>query len=357
MSFITIYAGLFLFSDKQEVNVEPKETTAPFPIIYKHVSTIFSGNKQEINILEIDLGDKRVSIKPALSYDNIFGFELLSSIAMRNKAYAIVNAGFFYKHGNPSGMVSVDGKIISKSTGKYPVLSINKGLAELNEIKLKITLSSNQNIVNIDSINEYNPNKGIILYTSEFGSNNRINTGNISVIIKNNLITSIDRYVGEVKIPKEGMVLTFLKPYKYSIEDMPLKVGDRVKLEYAPSLGEGFNAYECGSWIVKTGKVVIGVKDPWVGVMTNHDPRTIVGIKNNGHLVLMTIDGRQPGHSIGMTGKELAAFILDNGISNAAMLDGGASTEMIVEGKIVNKTSAGGQERPVGGGIVVRLDS
>jgi exopolysaccharide biosynthesis protein len=91
--------------------------------------------------------------------------------------------------------------------------------------------------------------------------------------------------------------------------------------------------------------------------MTNHDPRTIVGIKNDGNVVFITIDGRQPGFSIGMTGKELGAFILSYGINNAAMLDGGASTEMIVQGKIVNRLSAGGQERPVGGGIVVQLTS
>ena len=70
-------------------------------------------------------------------------------------------------------------------------------------------------------------------------------------------------------------------------------------------------------------------------------------------VILMTIDGRQPGYSIGMTGKELGNFILSYGINNAAMLDGGASTEMIVKGKIVNKPSGEGRERPVGGGIVL----
>jgi exopolysaccharide biosynthesis protein len=70
--------------------------------------------------------------------------------------------------------------------------------------------------------------------------------------------------------------------------------------------------------------------------------------------VLLTADGRQPGYSAGLTGRELGELLLELGISNAAMLDGGASTEMIVDGKIVNRPSFKGQERPLGGALIVR---
>jgi exopolysaccharide biosynthesis protein len=355
VSFITIYAGHFLFSEKQQVAEESKKKVEPFPILYKHVSTMISGYKQEIDILQLNPNDKRVNIKPALSYNSLFGFEKLSSIALRNNAYSAVNAGFFYMYGNPSGMVAIDGKIINMSTGKFPVLIMNNGKAELKEVKLRISLSNVQSEIKVDSVNTFNQPKGTIIYTPEFGNDNRINKENISVSIVNNIVTSIDKYSGKVKIPKDGVLLTFLKPYKYNDENFPLKVGDSINLSFSPNLGEKFNAYECGSWIVKAGKVVIGDRDPWVGVMTNHDPRTIVGIRDDGQVIFMTIDGRQPKYSIGMTGKELGDFILSYGINNAAMLDGGASTEMIIRGKIVNRPSDDGRERPVGGGIVVQL--
>ena len=355
VSFITIYAGHFLFSEKQDVLEESKKKVEPFPILYKHLSTAISGYKQEIDILQVNPKDKRVIIKPALSYNSLFGFENLSSIALHNKAYSAVNAGFFYMYGNPTGMVAIDGKIINMSTGKFPVLIVNNGKAALKEVKLRINLSNSQNKIRVDSLNTFEQPKGTIIYTPEFGTDNRINKENISVSIVNNVVTVIDKYSGKVKIPKDGILLTFLKPYKYNEENFPFKVGDYVNLDFSPNLGEKINAYECGSWIVKAGKVVIRERDPWVGVMTNHDPRTIVGIRDDGQVILMTIDGRQRNYSIGMTGKELGEFILSYGINNAAMLDGGASTEMIVNGKIVNKPSDDGRERPVGGGIVVQL--
>jgi len=90
-------------------------------------------------------------------------------------------------------------------------------------------------------------------------------------------------------------------------------------------------------------------------VMTNWDPRTAIGLKDEDTVVLFTVDGRQPGYSAGLTGAELADVLLKYGVKDAAMLDGGASTEMIIEGKIANRPSFKGQERPLGGAIAVRL--
>jgi exopolysaccharide biosynthesis protein len=90
-----------------------------------------------------------------------------------------------------------------------------------------------------------------------------------------------------------------------------------------------------------------------VGVMTNRDPRTAVGIKEDGTVILFVVDGRQPGFSAGFTGKELAEYLIGCGVRDAAMLDGGASTEMLVEGRLVSRPSHKGEERPLAGGILI----
>jgi exopolysaccharide biosynthesis protein len=149
------------------------------------------------------------------------------------------------------------------------------------------------------------------------------------------------------------MLVTFLNSKYKSPVTLPFKKGDAVKLVHEPGLPSDLQAYECGNWLVKDGVPVVRDKDEWVGVMTNHDPRTAVGIKQDGSVVLFTVDGRQPGYSAGMTGKELASYLVGLGIVNAAMLDGGASTEMIVQGRIVNRPSFKGQERPLAGGLIV----
>jgi len=48
------------------------------------------------------------------------------------------------------------------------------------------------------------------------------------------------------------------------------------------------------------------------------------------------------------------SYLLTLGIKDAAMLDGGASTQMIVQNKTVNRLPA--RERMLGGGIVVVVD-
>ena len=93
-----------------------------------------------------------------------------------------------------------------------------------------------------------------------------------------------------------------------------------------------------------------------MGVLTNRDPRTAIGIREDGTVIQLTVDGRQPGYSAGFTGRELAENLIVCGAVDAAMLDGGASTAMLFEGELVNRPSHKGQEREIAGAILVLLE-
>ncbi|MFM7243318.1 MAG: phosphodiester glycosidase family protein [Planctomycetaceae bacterium] len=59
-------------------------------------------------------------------------------------------------------------------------------------------------------------------------------------------------------------------------------------------------------------------------------PRTAVGLSaDQTRLYLMTIDGRNTGHSLGVTRPELADLMRLNGVHNAINLDGGGSTTLL----------------------------
>jgi hypothetical protein len=62
----------------------------------------------------------------------------------------------------------------------------------------------------------------------------------------------------------------------------------------------------------------------------SHPPRTAVGVTREGHLLLMTVDGRQPGFSEGMSLQEVARFLMAHGAVEALNLDGGGSTTMAI---------------------------
>ncbi len=360
MSFIGIYAGHFLLrednTEKAILKKSREENKRPLQILHTKTELKIGANRQAINMLDIDLSDTRIKVMPVLSRDSIFGFERLSSIAERTRAYAAINGGFFYEYGEPAGIVVIDGKAVTDSTGKYPVLIIENRQARLTELDTEFFLLFEGGEIRLNNINAPGGYGSIVAYTPYYGSSNREENENITAVIENNIVRDVSRKNGETLIPDDGMLLTMREPFAYETKDFPLKKGQSVELLYTPDLGRNAQAYECGSWIVKEGKNVIKPRDNWIGAITNRSPRTAVGIKENGDLVLLTVDGRQPGHSTGVTGKELGDLLLRYGIENAAMLDGGASTEMIIDGKIVNSPSDDGMERPLGGGIIVRIE-
>ncbi len=87
-------------------------------------------------------------------------------------------------------------------------------------------------------------------------------------------------------------------------------------------------------------------------------PRTTVGITRDGrYLLLVVIDGRQPGYSEGVTLGEAAGHLVKMGAYQGLNLDGGGSTTLVIEGsdgkpRTLNRPIAirgiPGSERPVG---------
>ncbi len=81
--------------------------------------------------------------------------------------------------------------------------------------------------------------------------------------------------------------------------------------------------------------VVNGEAVPVAGTGGGLNPRTAIGQRADGAVLLLVIDGRQS-HSLGATYKDCQQVMLDYGAVNAANLDGGSSTLMIYEGEHVN---------------------
>jgi exopolysaccharide biosynthesis protein len=68
-------------------------------------------------------------------------------------------------------------------------------------------------------------------------------------------------------------------------------------------------------------------------------PRTAVGQKADGTIVFLVIDGRQPGHSIGASMKDVADLLEARGVVTAMAMDGGSSSMMLYNGEAITKTS------------------
>ena len=69
------------------------------------------------------------------------------------------------------------------------------------------------------------------------------------------------------------------------------------------------------------------------------NPRTVIGQRADGAVLLLVIDGRQA-HSLGATYKDCINVMLEHGAVNAGNLDGGSSTVLFYNGEIVNNCAA-----------------
>lgn len=121
------------------------------------------------------------------------------------------------------------------------------------------------------------------------------------------------------------------------------------KYNYQEAMDAGIeSAIEFGPYIIVNGNNQI--KNSNSGGL---HPRMAIGQKQDGTIIFVAIDGRQPGYSIGTNLLELQNIFERYDAYNAANLDGGSSATMYHNGKVVNKTSTPMGERYLPNAFIV----
>ena len=104
------------------------------------------------------------------------------------------------------------------------------------------------------------------------------------------------------------------------------------------ALEKGYrDAVEFGPFLIVNGKSSFVKGNGGWGIA----PRTAIGQRKDGIVLMLVINGRIPS-SIGADMSDLCEIMQNYGAYNAANLDGGSSTELVIENKIINKPVAGG---------------
>ena len=116
-------------------------------------------------------------------------------------------------------------------------------------------------------------------------------------------------------------------------------------------------ALHAGPVLIRNGRINVSTEQevffntPVDGVQ----PRSAIGYKKNGDVVMMVVDGRQV-DSRGVYLKELAMLMSQFGCEEAINLDGGGSSSLVVNGKLVNRPVGLNNEREVMSFIAVFSD-
>lgn len=89
------------------------------------------------------------------------------------------------------------------------------------------------------------------------------------------------------------------------------------------------------------------------GISSGLNPRTAIGQREDGAVLMVVIDGRQV-NSMGATHADLMKIMLEHGAVNACNLDGGSSSIMYYQGKYLNNGVAVTGSRKIPTAFIVR---
>lgn len=161
---------------------------------------------------------------------------------------------------------------------------------------------------------------------------------------------------------KTGLVIrngTLYRDLKSGGRDVLLAYADGslspvYKADYEPDCGQAYlqagvaQSWTFGPVLVDGGQAVpIPEKYAFSTYDDIREPRTGIGIVEEGHYVLLVADGRRKGWSDkGMNLSEMQQAFLREGCQVAYNLDGGGSATMVLDGEVLNKAS-GSRERDV----------
>lgn len=111
------------------------------------------------------------------------------------------------------------------------------------------------------------------------------------------------------------------------------------KMSKEEALKVGYrDAIEFGPYLIVNGKSSFIKGNGGWGIA----PRTAIGQRKDGIVLMLVINGRIPS-SIGADMVDLTQIMENYGAYNAANLDGGSSTELVINNKIINTPVAGGE--------------
>ena len=246
-------------------------------------------------------------------------------------------------NGAPLGTVMTDGVLRVASTSNYAIGFRADGTTILGAPALKLEVQSANTAFSLAAVNQVRYSYGgIYLYTHDFNSRRTTGTnaagydvicsaveGRLSV--GETLTLTVDEILPsatDTAVPEGKYVLTanLLSGEENLALLRALAVGDTLTVTVSAA-DEGWNDvdYMIGALyqLVADGEVCKGLE-------AGSAPRTAIGQRADGSLVLYTIDGRQKGYSIGASLTQVAQRMVELGCVTALSLDGGGSTTLCV---------------------------
>ena len=361
-------------ASRQPVDLGAPREIAPGITLYHLAEPSLLDPPGPVSVWLLRVNPGAADLRAVLSNDAIVDTEIVPDIAARHGAIAAINAGFFLiPSGDPSGIYKLRGQLVSdtkRPRGALGIVRDDSGqrllfgrVAATMSLRVprRARLDAVAEIAGVDTTRQRGR---LMLFTPAYHQHTDTPATGLEWVVQGKplRVTSGPLATGKTPIPRDGYVLSFggTRPPPTL---QSLRIGTRVELDTKYTSPDGSEAdWEKAEAIVggagllvRDGQIVPDWKVEQLSptfAQTRH-PRTLVGTHADGSIWLVTVDGRQPRLSAGMSLFELRALVQRLGLRNALNLDGGGSTTMWAAGRIVNSPSDAAGPRKVSDALII----
>jgi exopolysaccharide biosynthesis protein len=321
-----------------------------------------------IKVLSISL-PRRSTLEVALSNNALPGLERTSAMARRQGALAAVNGDYARSDGRPVYALAGDGWLAQSTPawGRNFALNVRETAAYVGHGSLAITAREQDSgaVHEIHRFNEGEPRAGQIAAFTPAGAAAEkpprracsarllpLQRPHATAAGPTEVAVVVDKVVCryEAMSRRGGLVLATPRSGRRADEIASLAEGERLTLSWTMGWRGVLDAIGGNPTLVEGGEIVV-TNGP--SVFYDRHPRTGVGYTADGRVLLVVVDGRRPGFSVGMRLRRFARLMKNLGARYALNLDGGGSSTMWVRGRGVVNRPSDGRERPVSSALLV----
>lgn len=350
----------------------PAEESPPRPVApgVTHSQMTLPG-PLHVNILRVDLEEPLLRFAAVPGRDDLVHRERPSSIAQRltrpgHTVVAAINADFGGDGNAPLGMMVRDGRLLVSPSARSSFALDRDRQPTIAAFRTTILLipPGGGEPFPVELLNRADDFQSAGLFGSEWAESPRCAqlVQEVFLEVRGGAITPSSEHDALVRDIVRTRGGTPIPPGFYCLqlaEDSALfRIGQKWTLAvHTEPFIENLETVLTGApRIVRDGKVDIPWREERVreSFVTDEHPRTGIGFTQDRQtMLLVVVDGRQPGHSVGASLDRLAEIMIGLGAHEALNLDGGGSSTMVVRGEVVNRPSDPEGERATTSSFVV----
>jgi hypothetical protein len=279
-----------------------------------------------------------------------------------------VNGDFFNgTDGHPAGVFMSGGVLVHPPlAGRSSIGVDSTGLLHVDRVKFFGTWKGTGQRRPLNGFNQVPAPGQVILFTPAYGPTTPVVPGAAEVVLQPfpAALPNVDLAAnvsavgvnGGEAIPPGGAILMATGSIAAKLQaEAPIGTALTARLILQPAWTGVVSALGGGPVLLRNGQAVFrSLEDFTNDQVTQRDPRAGIGQLADGRVILVAVDGRQPGYSVGLTTFELAQTLQRLGAVTGSAVDSGGSVSVAFDGQLLNRPSDPGGERLVKEALLVQ---